>query len=90
MKRKEHLLTNQFLEIPESFWGLFRSKNRQIYIEALLQINLEYQYSNYFLSKEICIATLSDYFSQNKVILENEETEGELDALEPTATRILN
>lgn len=89
-KRKEYLLTNQFLEIPEVFWGLFRSKNRQIYIDALLQINLEYQYSNYFLSKEICIATLSDYFSQNKVTLEEEEAEGELEALEPTATRILN
>jgi hypothetical protein len=48
-------MENQFLEIPDSFWGLFRSKNRQVYIDALLQINEEYQYSNYFLSREICI-----------------------------------
>ena len=63
-------MANQFLEIPYSFWALFRSKNRQIYIEALLRINEEYQYSNYFLSKEICIVTLNDYFSANKVMLE--------------------
>lgn len=83
-------MINQFLEIPDSFWALFRSRNRQIYIDALLQINEEYQYSNYFLSKEICIATLSDYFSKNKVVLEDEESEEEFEALEPTATRILN
>ena len=48
-------MANQFSEIPESFWGLFRSRNRQIYIDALLQVNEEYQYSNYYLSREICI-----------------------------------
>ena len=26
-------------EIPDSFWSLFRSRNRDIYVEALLQIN---------------------------------------------------
>ena len=85
-------MANQFLEIPDSFWGLFRSKNRQIYIDALLKINEEYQYSNYFLSKEICIATLSDYFSGNQVVLETEEQEQEeeLETLEPVAVRILN
>lgn len=83
-------MTNQFLEIPDSFWALFRSKNRQIYIDALLQINEEYQYSNYFLSKEICTATLSDYFSGNKVTLEIEEQEEEVESLEPVANRILN
>ena len=36
-------MANQFLEIPDSFWGLFRSRNRQIYIDALLKINEEYQ-----------------------------------------------
>ena len=83
-------MANQFLEIPDSFWALFRSKNRQIYIEALLRINEEYQYSNYFLSKEICISTLNDYFAQNKVTLEADEEQDELEALEPVATRILN
>ena len=83
-------MANQFLEIPDSFWALFRSKNRQIYIEALLRINEEYQYSNYFLSKEICISTLNDYFLRNKVTLEEDEEQDELEALEPVATRILN
>ena len=42
-------------EIPDTFWSLFRSVNREIYIEALLCINDEYQYSNYFLTREVCI-----------------------------------
>lgn len=83
-------MANQFLEIPESFWSLFRSKNRQVYIDALLQINEEYQYSNYYLSREICIQTLSDYFTRQKVTLEQEESEDDFDLLEPLSTRILN
>lgn len=83
-------MENQFLEIPDSFWGLFRSKNRQVYIDALLQINEEYQYSNYFLSREICIQTLSDYFAKTRVVMVRDELEDELDMLEPLATRILN
>ena len=78
------------MEIPDSFWGLFRSKNRQVYIDALLQINEEYQYSNYFLSREICIQTLSDYFAKTRVVMVQDELEDELDMLEPLATRILN
>ena len=38
-------------EIPDRFWSLFRSVNRSTYIEALLKINEEYEYSNYFLSR---------------------------------------
>lgn len=72
-------MENQFLEIPDSFWGLFRSKNRQVYIDALLQINEEYQYSNYFLSREICIQTLSDYFAKTRVVMVQDELEDELD-----------
>ena len=72
-------MKNQFLEIPDSFWGLFRSKNRQVYIDALLQINEEYQYSNYFLSREICIQTLSDYFAKTRVVMVQDELEDELD-----------
>ena len=83
-------MANQFLEIPESFWSLFRSRNRQIYIDALLQVNEEYQYSNYYLSREICIQTLSDYFTKQKVTLEQEEAEDDFDMLEPLSTRILN
>ena len=40
-------------EILDTFWSLFRSVNREIYMESLLVINEEYQYSNYFLTKEI-------------------------------------
>ena len=42
-------------EIPDSFWSLFRSVNREIYIDALLCITEEYEYSNYYLTREICI-----------------------------------
>lgn len=83
-------MSNQLWEIPDSFWSLFRSGNRKIYIEALLQINEEYQYSNYFLSKEVCIQTLSDYFAKQKVTMEQEELEDDFDMLEPLAARILN
>ncbi len=83
-------MINQFLEIPDSFWSLFRSRNRQVYIEALLQVNEEYQYSNYYLSREICIRALGDYFTKRKVTLEQEETEDDFDLLEPMASRILN
>lgn len=76
-------------EIPDSFWGLFRSCNREIYIEALLRINDEYEYSNYYLSREVCIQTLNEYFSQRSVALMQDEYEGELDVLEPMATRVL-
>ena len=77
-------------EISSSFWGLFRSPNREIYIEALLKINEEYQYSNYFLSREMCIQVLGDYFSRRQVEIEREQEEAEADTLEPPATRILN
>lgn len=83
-------MADQFSEIPESFWGLFRSRNRQIYIDALLQVNEEYQYSNYYLSREICVQTLSDYFARRKVTLEQEDTEDDSDLSEPLSARILN
>lgn len=77
-------------EIPSSFWGLFRSPNRDIYIEALLRINEEYQYSNYFLSREMCVQALGDHFSRRQVEIERENEEAEEDTLKPPATRILN
>lgn len=77
-------------EIPDVFWSLFRSKNRAIYIEALLIIHEEYQYSNYFLSREVCIQTLSHAFTQRKIEVEQDEMEDDLDLLEPPATRIMN
>lgn len=77
-------------EIPDRFWSLFRSVNRETYIESLMKINEEYEYNSYFLSKEVCIQVLADYFAQRKVTIEKEEDEDEIDALEPPATRILN
>lgn len=76
-------------EIPDKFWGLFRSNNRSIYIEALLKINEEYQYNNYFLSWEVCIQVLSNYFSEQRISMVKEEQESELELLEPPATRTL-
>lgn len=77
-------------EIPDRFWSLFRSINRSTYIEALLKINEEYEYSNYFLSREMCIQLLSEYFSRKKYVLWQDETEDDWDTLEPPATRVLN
>ena len=77
-------------EIPDSFYSLFRSPNRDTYIEALLIINEEYQYQSYFLSREACVRILSEYFSQKKLQIQREENETELDLLETPANRILN
>lgn len=78
------------LEIPDSFWSLFRSVNREIYIDALLCINKEYEYSNYFLTREVCLQVLSDMNARRKIRLEREETETDFDLLETTSSRILN
>lgn len=77
-------------EIPDRFWGLFRSVNRETYIEALLVINEEYQYSNYFLTREICIQVLSDLYTKKRIRLQREEDETEFDMLETPSLRILN
>ena len=77
-------------EIPDTFWSLFRSVNREIYMESLLVINEEYQYSNYFLTKEICVQVLSDMHAKKRIQLMREEDETETDLLETTAFRILN
>ncbi|MBO5302571.1 MAG: hypothetical protein J6A92_00815 [Lachnospiraceae bacterium] len=77
-------------EIPASFWGLFRSINREIYIEALLTINDEYQYNNYFLSREACIQILGDMCARHRFQMEKEEIETEEDLAETMPRRILN
>ncbi len=58
-------------------------------MESLLVINEEYQYSNYFLTKEICVQVLSDMNAQKRISLEREENETDFDMLETTASRIL-
>lgn len=76
-------------EIPDAFWSLFRSVNREIYIEALLCINEEYQYSNYFLTREVCLQVLSDMNARKRFELLTEESETEADMLETPSSRIL-
>ena len=77
-------------EIPDTFWSLFRSVNRDIYIEALLCINEEYQYNNYFLTREVCIQVLGDMNARKRFKLQWEENETEFDMLETPSSRILN
>jgi len=77
-------------EIPDRFWSLFRSVNREAYIDALLNINDEYQYNNYFLSREACIQVLADMNARKRIQLLKEEDETEYDILETTSSRILN
>lgn len=77
-------------EIPDSFWSLFRSVNREAYMEALLVINEEYQYSNYFLTKEVCVQVLGDIYAKKQLRLVREENETEFDMLETPSLRMLN
>lgn len=77
-------------EVPDTFWSLFRSVNRDVYIEALLTINEEYQYNNYFLTREACIQVLSDMNAKKRFELKREEDETEFDMLETPSSRILN
>lgn len=53
-------------EIPDRFWSLFRSVNRSTYIEALLKINEEYEYSTTF--SAVRIQLLSEYFSRKNML----------------------
>lgn len=76
-------------EIPETFWTLFRSPNRDIYIEALLRINDEYQYNNYFLSRELCLEILNDMYAGKKIDFEKEEADEEPEIFDTTASRVL-
>lgn len=77
-------------EVPDTFWSLFRSVNREIYIEALLCINEEYEYSNYYLTREVCVQVLNDMNARKRFELQREENDTEFDMLETPASRILN
>ena len=79
-----------YYEIPASFWSLFRSVNRDVYIEALLAVNDEYQYNNYFLSREACLQILSDLCARTGCGLKREEEETDEEAQETAPRRILN
>lgn len=77
-------------DIPQAFWGLFRSVNREVYMEALLSINEEYQYSNYFLSREVCLQVLSEMCAERRFWFEREEIETQEEEQEALPGRILN
>ena len=79
-----------YYEIPASFWSLFRSVNRDVYIEALLAVNDEYQYNNYFLSREACLQVLSDLCARTGCGLKREVQETDEEAQETAPGRILN
>lgn len=75
--------------IPDSFWSLFRSANRQLYIEAMREISEEYEYNNYFISWDICIQLLDNIFTNKQVRLLDEESEPETETVKPPAARTL-
>lgn len=77
-------------DVPVEFWGLFRSQNRDIYIEALLSINDEYQYNNYYLSKEACVQILGEMCQARCYELQREEDEAEEEENISLQRRILN
>ena len=77
-------------DIPDSFWSLFRSMNRELYMEALLKINEEYEYNTYYLSKEVCLQVLEDWNESQRIWLSPEEFESETDASQTPPNRILN
>ena len=76
--------------VPEQFWGLFRSGNRSIYMEALRSISEEYQYNNYFISQEAAVQVIDQCFGQHRFRLREEENETELERVQPPAARTLN
>ena len=77
-------------KIPEQFWGLFHSRNRYIYMEAVIVIRQEYLYNDYFLSRDTCIQILKDHFSEEKILMLPDDDEEETSLYEPDSTRILN
>lgn len=82
----------QLRKIPEQFFGLFQSKNRYLYMEALLLLYDEYLYNDYFLTKDTCIQIVHDRFYNRMFEMKEEESEEDdsVDVSEPIATRIFN
>jgi len=80
----------EILKLPQQFWSVFSSRNRYIYMEALLTIYDEYLYNDYFLTKEICIQLIAEHFADRIVDITADDEEQEADNMEPMATKILN
>lgn len=77
-------------QLPQNFWTVFSSRNRYIYMEALLAIYDEYLYNDYFLTKETCIQLIAEHFSDRIVDISADDEELDTDRMEPMATKILN
>ena len=80
----------EIYQLPQQFWTVFSSRNRYIYMEALLAIYDEYLYNDYFLTKETCIQLIAEHFSDRIVDISADDEEQEPDRMEPMATKILN
>jgi hypothetical protein len=80
----------EIYQLPQQFWTVFSSRNRYIYMEALLAIYDEYLYNDYFLTKETCIQLIAEHFSDRIVDISADDEEQEADRMEPMATKILN
>ena len=80
----------EILKLPQQFWSVFSSRNRYIYMEALLTIYDEYLYNDYFLTKETCIQLIAERFSDRIVDISADDEEQDVDKMEPMATKILN
>lgn len=80
----------EILQLPQQFWSVFSSRNRYIYMEALLTIYDEYLYNDYFLTKETCIQLIAERFSDRIVDISADDEEQDADSMEPMATKILN
>jgi hypothetical protein len=80
----------EIYQLPQQFWTVFSSRNRYIYMEALLAIYEEYLYNDYFLTKETCIQLIAEYFSDRIVDISADDEEYDPDSMEPMATKILH
>ncbi|MDF2905218.1 MAG: hypothetical protein K0R34_539 [Herbinix sp.] len=80
----------EIYQLPQQFWTVFSSRNRYIYMEALLAIYDEYLYNDYFLTKETCIQLIAENFSDRIVDISADDEEQDADRMEPMATKILN
>ncbi|HWT74146.1 MAG TPA: Wadjet anti-phage system protein JetA family protein [Mobilitalea sp.] len=80
----------EILKLPQQFWSVFSSRNRYIYMEAMLTIYDEYLYNDYFLTKETCIQLIAEHFSDRIVDISADDEDQEADLMEPMASKILN
>ena len=80
----------EILKLPHQFWSVFSSRNRYIYMEALLTIYDEYLYNDYFLTKETCILLIAEHFTDRIVDISADDEDQDIDNMEPMATKILN